>query len=582
VAVVPELSIVIPTYNRATRLRACLEALAQQTEPARDFEVIVVIDGSTDNTEEMISQISVPYSLHVLQQDNSGQNIARNRGVAAAKGRYCLFLDDDIMASPGLVAEHLRVQRQHHRVVGIGQITLSILPNADWYTRHFARGWAEHYERLNSRARLPEWTDCYGGNLSVSRAAFQEVGGFATDLPRSHDIELGYRLESAGIRVAYIPEAIGSQAESKEIHQYSQDAAKSGYAWIKLWQRHPGTGATVLGPYSETSLREDVLRRLLYTIGVPPKLLGQFGSVLSRYARDEKWFRFVSKYFYWRGIREAISDKQTWDSVMQGVPILMYHAVGGTGEPASRYIIPVNRFDRQMAWLKQKGCRVLHLEDYLEYRATHRLPPPRTVVITLDDGYADNRKLAYPILRQYGFPATLFPVSGKMGRINDWSRNELKARQLMTWEQLKEMVADGGVRIGAHTRTHALLPTMSVGDLRDEIAGSKEDLEHELGVPVTTFAYPYGEYDSAVLSVAAQANFTGACTVDEGLNFVGTSPMALRRIEIRGTYSLLQFALAVRFGYVPSVSVRNRTSYPRAREGQASTSPALSSNWSDQ
>jgi glycosyltransferase involved in cell wall biosynthesis len=578
----PELSVVIPTYNRARQLQACLEALAHQTQPTNDFEVIVVVDGSTDNTLEMLSQIDVPYTLNVLQQANRGQGSACNNGARLARGRFCLFLDDDIVASSKLVAEHLKILQANQRAVAIGQLTLSISPSADWFLRRYAIGWKKHYEELNSGDRQPDWTDCYGGNMSVSRALFLAVGGLATDLPRSKDMELAYRLRQFGLSFTYIPEAIGVQDERKTIHQMADDAAARGTAAVQLWGREPSMLTTFIGPYTEASLREDLLRRTLFRVSAPPRLLDLFGSILGRYARDEKWYRFLSKYFYWRGIRKAIEDSHTWQSLMQGVPILMYHAIGAAREPASSYVIPVERFARQMEWLKRSGFHVLDLENYLEYRSTHRLPPRRTVVITLDDGYLDNWRLAYPILRQYGFPATLFPVSGKMGMTNDWSHDELKARPLMSWSQLKEMVHEGGIRVGAHTRTHAVLPTIPAEEMQCEISGSKEDLERALGVPVTTFAYPYGEYDSAVLTAVGAADIAGACTVAEGLNFVGTSPMALRRIEIRGTYSLLQFALALRFGYVPSVSMRNRISFLRAREGQAPASPARTSEWSDQ
>jgi glycosyltransferase involved in cell wall biosynthesis/peptidoglycan/xylan/chitin deacetylase (PgdA/CDA1 family) len=571
---VPELSIVIPTYNRAAQLRACLEALAQQTQPVTDFEVVVVIDGSTDKTEEMLSQVSVPYALHILRQENRGQGSACNNGARLALGKYCLFLDDDIVARPQLVAEHLKVLQANEWAVGIGQLTLSIPQNADWFLRRFAVGWAKHYEELNRGDRQPHWTDCYGGNMSVARAFFLEVGGFDTDLRRSYDIELAYRLQQHGLSFVYIQEGIGNQDERKDIRQMAADSAAAGAAAVTLWERVPSFLPTLIGPFSETSFRENLLRQILFATGASPKLLGLFGSILGRYVRDEKWFRFVSKYFYWRGIREAMEDGDAWRDVMQGVPVLMYHALGGPLEPPSRYIIPVKRFARQMAWLKRMGYCVLALDEYLEYRAAHRLPPPRTVILTFDDGYADNWTLAYPILRHHGFSATLFPVSGRVGMTNDWSDDALKERDLMSWAQLKEMLQEGGIRVGAHTRTHALLPALPLGDIHCEISGSKEDLERELGVPVTIFAYPYGEYDSAVQNVAAKASFIGACTVDEGLNFLGTPMLALRRIEIRGTYSLIQFALALRFGYVPSFLPWRRTIVATERGKHASISPS--------
>jgi len=117
-----ELSIIIPTYTRVDSLRTCLESLSHQTQPAADYEVIVIVDGSTDGTCEMLERLTPPYRLRVYWQPNSGQTEARNRGIALAEGRYCLFLDDDIIAGPELVAEHLRAQREHSGVIGLGRL----------------------------------------------------------------------------------------------------------------------------------------------------------------------------------------------------------------------------------------------------------------------------------------------------------------------------------------------------------------------------------------------------------------------------------------------------------------------------
>src|SRR5215207_6519965 len=108
-----ELSVVIPTYNRADRLRASLEALGRQTLPAGDFEVIVVVDGSTDGTLEMLGRLRAAYRLRVVSQANSGQNVARNHGAELARGPYGVSLEENMAADPRLLAGHLRAQGKH-------------------------------------------------------------------------------------------------------------------------------------------------------------------------------------------------------------------------------------------------------------------------------------------------------------------------------------------------------------------------------------------------------------------------------------------------------------------------------------
>lgn len=542
-----ELSVIIPTFNRAERLQACLEALSQQTHPATDFEVIVVVDGSTDKTAETLAKLTTPYDLTVLYQINSGQHIARNHGATHARGRFCLFLDDDIMAEPQLVAEHLRLHTQQERVVGIGQITISVA-DADWYTQRFAQGWHDHYKKLNESLRQPSWTDGYGGNISVSRSLFMEVGGFAPDIRRSHDIELAFRLKQHGLTFVYLPRAIGRQDEHKRSRGLFADAAKSGAAWVTLCQRHPAMLPVLLGPLGDTSVREALLREFFWRCGLSPWLLARWGGWLAKTSWGRKWYRFLFSYGYWCGVRQAIPDDDTWQRMIRGVPILMYHAFGKPGEPASQFVLPIQQFARQMGWLKRLNYHVLSLEEFLQYRCEYQLPPPRSVIITIDDGYEEIATLVHPILRHYDFPATIFLVSGKVGGCNDWTnKEELDGRQILSWPKIKE-IASQGIQFGAHTRTHPNLTSLPAEQARAEIAGSKTDLERELQTPVITFAYPYGEFDETVQDLVDREGFIGGCTVESGLNSWSRPLTALRRLEVQGTWSWLRFLLTLQLG----------------------------------
>lgn len=542
-----ELSIIVPTYNRAGRLQTCLEALAQQTQSAADFEVIVVVDGSTDDTAEMLKRLKPPYLMKVLHQANSGQHNARNTGVIHASGRICLFLDDDIVAEPQLVAEHMRLHRERDRVVGLGQITMDI-GHADWYTRKFADGWHQHYSELNQGLRQPYWADGYGGNLSVSRTLFEDVGGFAPDIRRSHDIEFAFRLEQHGLSFVYLAKAIGRQDEHKRSRELFNDAAKSGSGWVTLCQRHPEMLPELLGPLGNTSLREAFLRQFFWRLGISPWFLVRWSEIIAKTSWGQKWYRFLFTFGYWRGVRQAIPDDDIWQSMVKGVPILLYHAFGKPGESASRFVVPLNRFAQQMKWLKRLNYHVLSLEEYLRYRHDYKLPPPRSVVITIDDGYAEIADHVYPVLQRFGFPATVFLVSGKIGGHNDWTNNKtLNGRKILSWADIKR-VAGQNIQFGAHSRTHVRLPTVLPEQTCEEISGSKSDVENELQSPVVAFAYPFGEYDQSIQNVVKQIGYLGACTAEHGINSWAISLTALRRLEVYGTWSLLRFLLALRLG----------------------------------
>ena len=232
-----------------------------------------------------------------------------------------------------------------------------------------------------------------------------------------------------------------------------------------------------------------------------------------------------------------------------GAAILMYHAFAAPTEPASRFIIPMRRFERQMAWLKWLGYHVISLDEYAQCRRSYQLPPVRSVVITIDDGFAEVGTLAAPVLQRYGFPAILFLVSGLVGDANRWDAagTSLAGRPLLAWDAI-EALRGQGIAFGAHTRSHPRLGRLSDEQAQAEISGSKTDLERALQQPVPLLAYPFGDFNAATPGLAEQAGFAAACSVQAGLNSASTPCFTLHRIEVTGTDSLLRFALSLLFG----------------------------------
>ena len=123
----------------------------------------------------------------------------------------------------------------------------------------------------------------------------------------------------------------------------------------------------------------------------------------------------------------------------------------------------------------------------------------------------------------------------------------------MSWSEIKEM-AHGGMALGAHTRTHPMLPAVTPDRARAEIAGSRADLEQALSQPIQLFSYPHGKYDAIARSIVEQVGYSGACSTRAGMNSPATSKFELRRTEVRGTDSLVRFALALWLGddHLPS------------------------------
>jgi peptidoglycan/xylan/chitin deacetylase (PgdA/CDA1 family) len=186
------------------------------------------------------------------------------------------------------------------------------------------------------------------------------------------------------------------------------------------------------------------------------------------------------------------------------VPILVYHHVL-PGRGSSLLFVSPEGFEQQLKYLRDNGYRTVtfgDLADCLEYGA---VLPERPVILSFDDGWENQYQYAFPLLRKYGFAGTFYVVSGYLDHPN-----------FMTTDQLKTMIA-GGMTIGSHSRSHPALPGLGGGSrLKDEIAGSKAWLEQQLGVPIDTFAYPYGAYTASVVAATKAAGYRTARTVDGG------------------------------------------------------------------
>jgi peptidoglycan/xylan/chitin deacetylase (PgdA/CDA1 family) len=326
------------------------------------------------------------------------------------------------------------------------------------------------------------------------------------------------------------------------------DARRRAAEDARAVRRDPSAAAHArLGRFSDAGVRDLLLRRLALRAHPLAKLIEGVAFILPA-ARSARLRAFAAELAYWQTARARLSET-AWADLTRGPVVLMYHAVATEGEPASRYVIARRQFERHIRWLRRRGYCLMTLDELVRARRVG-LPPGRVIVLTFDDGYADN---AGPLLA-LRVPATIFVPTAFVGRSNEWdAEGSLRGRELLEWDALREL-RSAGVEIGGHSRTHPALPTLSREALGDEVLGALADLRRELGPGGYTFAYPHGRFDAQTQAALAETRaggdtqFVAAACSRGGVNDPAVPHDEMRRVEIKGTDSFLSFALMVELG----------------------------------
>ena len=213
--------------------------------------------------------------------------------------------------------------------------------------------------------------------------------------------------------------------------------------------------------------------------------------------------------------------------------VLCYHRF--EDKPKNSLAIKPTDFEAQMQALKDNGITVISMEDFLAWRRGEKSIPEKAAIISIDDGYLSGYNVAWPILKKFGYPFTMFIYT-------DYVKGGPKSGgQSISWDQLAEM-RDAGVDIESHTVSHRSLNARKgkteeqyLAWLKSEIIGSKEILEKNLGIQIKAFAYPYGVHNQTVRDVVKQAGFEAAFTVYGRRIAHGADPMVIGRYGIEST-----------------------------------------------
>ena len=332
-----DVSVVIATYNRQELLGRLLGELDDQTLAHDRYEVIAVDDGSTEDTREKLKDLRVHYTLRIERQPNAGAAVARQKGVDLARGRIIVIVDDDMQVGRAFLEKHLEAHdRAGDSTVVLGRMRPDQnLADMPLFERFYARVLARKAEAFASGAETPKGHDLYTGNVSFPRALFVAAGGFDAQFRALEDEELGIRLEKAGARFVFAPEAESRHGSDwTSMKKWMDRAYRDGVYQTKVARKHPEHAAA--SPWRHLPNLNPVSRPFMaLSLAAPGATSLLAGAAIRTAAAFDKiglepvaiaGATFVYGIQYYRGVRQetgtAADAAREYKAFKQGVSLL--------------------------------------------------------------------------------------------------------------------------------------------------------------------------------------------------------------------------------------------------------------------
>jgi GT2 family glycosyltransferase len=306
----PAVSVVLASRNRCARLVQTLNALRAQHHP--DMEVVVVLDGCTDDSATAVAALEPPWPLRVHPQAPAGLAASRNRGVAAARHPLVVLLDDDIVAHADLVGEHAAAHARAPDAIAMGYHPLRVSPGS-WWALLLRAWWEDHFQRKSHPGWQPSFVDYCDGNSSLRRALFERLGGFDERFTggRRQDWEFGVRALAAGVPLRmHVPARADHYADATFAAALSAARQEGAYD-VVLARKHPLAVGRL--PLAALAAQRRVRRRLAGTLAAPLEATAwvALAERLERLGARRTWRRLTGMAIwlaYVAGVREALRD----------------------------------------------------------------------------------------------------------------------------------------------------------------------------------------------------------------------------------------------------------------------------------
>jgi glycosyltransferase involved in cell wall biosynthesis len=234
-------SVIVSTFERRDIVLRTVATLLAQDFPATEYEIIVVVDGSTDGTAAALWALPPDSRLRVIEQENRGLAGARNSGIRAAASELLIFLDDDMTCEPALVREHVAAHAQGDSLVGLGAIYVARDNPPNLSSEYFNAGLGGAYLRQRDQPNLPWPEDTWSfANTSIRRDLILQVGLFDERFRMREDAEIGVRLLAVGARRRFLGRAIAYQSCVKNVGDLVRDAEAFAESDALFMRTHPG------------------------------------------------------------------------------------------------------------------------------------------------------------------------------------------------------------------------------------------------------------------------------------------------------------------------------------------------------